>query len=222
MPASPILKLFNGKIEEGCITNFYGVPASGKTQVCLAITAYYALRGHRIAYIDTESGFSFERFRQICGDRFEETLENIYLLEPCTWKELRIAIRKLESLNDVSLVVVDSMVALWRVELDKDNVHELSQDLARQLCTLNRIARKRNIPVVITSQVYSDIEKGTVEISGGDVVKWWSKNLVELIHAGRNSCRIAIVKKARFVPEGRKVEFEITKSGLKEVRFRLF
>ena len=222
LPVSqPIDKLLGGGLEKGCITNFYGLPGSGKTQIAMVSAVAAAMQGLKVIFVDTESGFSFERISQLSeGD--EKILERIILFEPTSWKEQNECVKKLELVENIGLIIVDSIVALWRIEINQENIFQINQELAKQLATLAKIAKKRDIPVLITNQVYSDIQTGEIELSSRNVVKWWSKNLIELIHAGKPNHRIAIVRKARALPEGRKVEFEIYEKGLKEVRFKLF
>ncbi len=218
--APPIDRLLNGGLERGCITNFFGPPASGKTQIAMCACASALKKGMKVAFIDTEGGFSFERLSQLFPEH-EKFLHKLLLSEPCTWEEQKNVIAELEKIKNLELIIVDSIVALWRLELNQENVFSINQELAKQLATLAKLARKLNIPVLITNQVYADTETGELELASRNVVKWWSKNLIELMHAGRANCRIAIVRKSRSIPEGRKIEFEITEKGMKEVKFRL-
>ncbi|MFQ6009996.1 MAG: DNA repair and recombination protein RadB [Candidatus Aenigmatarchaeota archaeon] len=222
--ATPIDKLLNGGIESGCITNFYGVPASGKSQVALQACVSCVESGKRAVFVDTEGGFSLERLEQISSGK--KTAKNIILLEPKSWKEQNESMMKLEKLckkENIGLIVVDSIVALWRLEITDNNFNEVNRELASQLALLSKISRDRNIPILVTNQVYADLESGKIELSSKNIVKWWSKNMVELSHAGRTGCRIARIAKARSLPEDKHIEFQIAQEGLKEVsKFRVF
>jgi len=220
----PIDRLLEGGLESGVITNFYGPAASGKTNVakCAVVSAVNA--GKKVVYVDTEGGFSAERLEQMGGSAKKYT-DNIILLEPKTWQEQGNAIRKLQVLckkEPIGLVVVDSVVALWRVTIDDSNHVLTNKELATQLSILSRIARENDIPVLLTNQVYSEPETGKIEMSGRNIVKWWSKNIVELMHAGRTSCRIARISRARSIAEDKTVEFLICDKGLKDAGFRIF
>ena len=219
--SKPIDKLLGGGLEKGCITNFYGPPGSGKTQIAMVAAAGISSKGMKVVFIDTEGGFSFERLKQLVDD-YESVLKRIIIMRVYSWKEQNECISKLPKLENIKAVIVDSIVALWRLEINQENAFLINQELAKQLSILARIASEKNIPVLITNQVYSDIETGELELSGRNVVKWWSKNLVELIHSGKSNHRVAIVKKARAVPEGKRVEFEIYEKGLREAKFKLF
>ncbi|NOZ81825.1 MAG: DNA repair and recombination protein RadB [Candidatus Micrarchaeota archaeon] len=214
LPIAPVLdRLLGGGLEPGCITNFYGPPASGKTQICMCACVSALKSGRTVVYIDTEGGFSFERLNQIYPN---PNLKKLILLEPKGWGEQMKIIRSVPLPKDLGLVIVDSMVALWRITINENNAQKVNQELATQLSILSRIARERNIPVVITTQVYADTVTGKMEISSRNIVKWWSKNLIELTHSGRTGQRTARIVRARSLPEDTKTEFQITEHGLKE------
>ena len=100
--------------------------------------------------------------------------------------------------------------------------------MSRQLRILNEIARKKLIPVIITDQVYSEflkpedfrngIEK-KVSMVGGDLLKYWSKCIIEL-QADKDR-RKAILHKHRSLPS-KEFVFYITNEGIQKAGFRLF
>ena len=223
--AAPIDKLLGGGLESGCITNFYGPAATGKTNIAKIAAVRCIDTGKKVVYVDTEGGFSLERISQMTNGSSRKYTDKMILLEPKSWPEQSEAIRKLEAIcrkESVGLVIVDSVVSLWRVTIDDKNHTEVNKELATQLSLLSKVAREHNIPVLITNQVYSDIETGKIELSAKNIVKWWSKNIVELSHAGRTSIRIARVSRARSIEEDKEVEFQIFDGGIKEVKFRIF
>lgn len=219
---APIDKLLNGGLESGCITNFYGPSATGKSQIVMQAIVNCINSGKKAVLVDTEGGFSMERLEQVSGN-IKNASDKIILIEPKEWDEQKAAIRKLDKIKDtIGLIAVDSVVALWRLTIDEKNAQEINKELAIQLSVLSKISREKNIPVIITNQVYSDIETGRTEMSARNIVKWWSKNIVELGHAGRTGCRFAVIRKARSLPEDKQIEFEICDEGLRETKFRLF
>jgi DNA repair protein RadB len=214
----PIDSLLGGGLEPGCVTCFYGPSASGKTNIAKAASISCIRAGKKVVYIDTEGGFSIERLEQMSGDA-RSFASRIILLEPKDWGSQREAIAGLDricGLEPVGLIVVDSIVALWRITISEGNAFEINRELATQLYMLSRIARERKIPVLITDQVYSEPETGKVEMSSKNIIKWWGKNIVELKHAGKTGFRIARIIKARSLPEDREIGFMITNEGLKE------
>jgi hypothetical protein len=85
---------------------------------------------------------------------------------------------------------------------------------------LAEIARKQEIPILITNQVYSsflseeDLKKGVekeVNLVGGDLFKYWSKCIIELrIDGGKKK---AILLKHRSLPN-KEINFEIKDKGI--------
>ena len=209
----PLDSLLGGGIERGVISNFYGESGSGKTNVCIQIAAEVAENGGNVAYIDTEASFSAERFMQIAS---EEELDNVFLKDATDFQEQEEAIQSLEDMKeDIQLIVVDSMVSLYRLKVNGENASKINNELSGQLSKLSGIARKQDIPVVITNQVYTSFEEDDLELVGRDVPKYWSKCLVQLSQNGKG-VRTAEIAKHRSLPEGQKVSFKITDDGLEQ------
>lgn len=203
--------LLGGGLQPGNITHIYGVPASGKTNLALMATASATDKG-KVIYIDCEGGFSTERLKQICNRNFDEILRNVMLVEPTEFDEQKIAIKKLNEIvpgSNVSLIIVDSISVLYRLEEERD-----TRELGRQLAQLLRIARRYKIPVLITNQVYTNIDTGRIIPVGGDVTRYWAKIMIELEKNEGNNLRTAILRKHKFLPEGMKFEFRITERGI--------
>jgi DNA repair protein RadB len=214
---TPIDKLLGGGLEIGAVTNVYGPAGSGKTNIALAA----CLRAKRAIYIDTEGSFSAERFGQLGGDR--KKLQEIVILEPHSWEEQMKAVKDLETLVKKSkpeIIVVDSLVALYRLVLNEESFRFVNRQLATQYSILSKVARRHNIPVLVTNQVYA---KGDdVELSSRTVARYWSKCLIELKRGEKTSHRTAILRKHRSLPEGKRIEFVITAKDLREPRLGIF
>ncbi len=222
LTGSPIDKLLDGGLEMDAITNVYGPAGSGKTNIAI-ISAFSCLKDKKVVYIDTEGSFSKERFEQIGGT--DKDLRNIIMVHVHDWKEQNARIGELEGVIEkekkIGLIIVDSLVALYRLELDDEHFQKANKQLATQYSIFSKIARKHNIPVLVTNQVYSDGDK--VELTSRTIARYWSKTLIELKRLEKENTRVAILRKHRNLPEGRKVEFEIVKEGLKGIgKFSIF
>jgi len=117
--------LLGGGLKTGELYEFAGEYGSGKTQLChqLAVTVQLPPAkgglGAACCYIDTEGTFSKMRIEKISG-RFgiEDALDNIYYVRVITVGELEdFVIENLQGLvreNNVRLIIIDSIIALYR------------------------------------------------------------------------------------------------------------
>lgn len=217
-------KFLHGGYETDIVTVIYGSSGTGKTNFCLMAAVSQAKKDNKVIYIDTEGGFSTERVKQLVSkeNNLDSILKNIILLKPTNFEEQKESFKTLlKHLKDqVSLVIVDGMTILYRLDFaearnnSKDNEKEMQKinsELVSQIKTLAEISIKKDIPVIITNQVYNwDNESKMV---GGDILKYWSKCHIEL--ENKNSKRTAIIKKHRSLPE-KSLAFQITNDGLKK------
>ncbi len=218
LTSSPIDSLIGGGIEKGVITQFYGPPGSGKTNIALNLLVQNAKNGNSGILVDTEGGLSIERVKQIAGTDFSELAPNIIVFEPSTFIEQDTVLRRIEEMikagEKVELIILDSAVALYRVR-DGDS-SQINLELGRQMGLLTRLARKYEIAVVITNQVYASFEgEGMVEPVGGTILKYRSKIMVELERGDVSGERYAILKRHRSRPEGLRTRFRIVDNGLR-------
>lgn len=210
-----------GGVEKGAVTNFYGPPGVGKTNLCILAALQCIKNGGRVVYIDTEGGLSHERIMQIGENR--DILNHITLIEPKTFEEQGVVIKNLES-QDFDMLILDSSVALYRLKCadpTKETL-EANKELSIQLSVLSNIARRKDIPVIITAHTFKNWDTGENQIIGGDSIKYWSKSIVFIEHTGKMSERKATIFKHRSIPEGKFVKFEIVNEGIKPSRFRIF
>ncbi len=204
----PIDELFGGGLQKKLITQIYGPPGSGKSNVCLQATVNATKMGQRVLFIDPEGSFNLRRLEQIQPSK--EALENTVLLEPSTMQEQAEAIESTKQIKP-GLIIVDSIVYHYRLELDRDEPHKANKELGLQMASLLDYSRKNDIPVLVTNQVYTNIDHGHIEPVGGDIMKYSSKIIVELSHA---SDRYARLVKSPFMKENQKTNFKIVGKGI--------
>ena len=210
--------LLEGGYEKDAITTIYGPAGSGKTNLCLLCISN-SVKGKKVIYIDSEGSFSVSRFKQICPD-YKEVIKKILFLNPTNFSEQKKAFSKLKELVDdnTGLIVFDSVAMIYRLEMGKaKDIYKVNRELGIQIGFLTEIARKKNIPVIITNQVYADFEKkDKIKMVGGDLLKYQSKCLVELEKL-EDGVRKATIVKHRSLPEGKSILFRIVDSGVEEV-----
>jgi DNA repair protein RadB len=210
----PLDDLLGGGLERKTITQVYGEPGCGKSTIALipVITCLKAQKG--VIFFDSE-GLSVERFRQIAGENAEEIAEELFLYEPSDFEQQGMMIAESENLlkkGNIELFVMDSATALYRAELGQ--TREAQRKLASQMIYLIGLAKRYNIPVLITNQVYVDPESGEFRPMGGPVLQHLSKVIIRIDRL--NGLRKAVLKKHRSRPEGTAFTFEITGTGIRK------
>ncbi|MBT4651137.1 DNA repair and recombination protein RadB [Candidatus Woesearchaeota archaeon] len=211
-------RVFNGGYDTDVVTTIFGPSGSGKTNLCLISAVKVAEQGKKVVFIDTEGGICVERIRQISKD-YEGVLKKIVFFNPFNFVEQQEVFETLKEMvnEEVGMIVVDSISMLYRLELGKgEGVYDVNVALGRQIAHLVEIARRRKIPVLVTNQVYSDFDnKDKVKMVGGDLLKYGSKCLIELINLVNS--RGLVLRKHRSLPEGLNVKFKIVSEGIEEV-----
>ncbi|MBW6442230.1 DNA repair and recombination protein RadB [Patescibacteria group bacterium] len=224
-------KWLYGGYEKGIISMIAGPPASGKTNFSLLAACSMAKKGKKVIFIDTEGGFSFERVKQIFYPQNpEDFLKNILVLNPLNFEEQKkifLTLLNRVKKEDISLMIVDGMAMLYRLELgdaitskDEEKIKGVNREVAKQMRILAEISRKQRIPILITNQVYNefiseeDWKNGIrpeANIVGGDLFKYWCKTIIELKNL--NGKRKAILLKHRSMPQ-KELNFEIKDKGI--------
>lgn len=210
--------LLEGGFENDVITTIYGPAGSGKTNLCLMTLASFPI-DKKVIYIDTEGSFSLARLKQITKD-YEKVIFRTLFFKPTNFDEQKEFFPKLKEVvgKGIGLIVFDSVAMLYRLEMGKNkDVYNVNKELGLQLAYLSEIARKKNIPVLITNQVYADFEnKDRVKMVGGDILKYSSKCLIEL--QKYDDFIKATLRKHRSIADGKQIFFKIVNEGVEEFK----
>ena len=212
--------LLCGGIEKGTITQIFGPPSSGKSNIALNSAVNVAKNGKKVIYVDTEGGISIDRIKQIAQYDFEKVANNIFVFEPTSFLEQDDNIRVIEiwlkqNSEEVDLLVLDSAVALYRVDDMKSS--KLNKELGKQMGILAKIARKYDIAVLLTNQIYNafdDEGNNDIKAVGGTILQYWSKVIIQLENGEETNQRIATLKRHRSIAEGEQTTFRITSRGI--------
>lgn len=219
-------ELLGGGFERGTVTQLYGPPASGKSNLALAAAVECAARGESALYVDTE-GVSVERLEQLAEPQAgEEPVEDIaariILTEVHDFDEQEEAVRDAaEFAETVDLVVLDSATGFYRLERDEADEGETLRRVGRQVTHLLSLARRHDLAVVLTNQVYADPESESDRTRplGGNTLAHWSGAVVR-IERFRGGNRRATLEKHRSRPAGETARFRITPTGVEGVEER--
>lgn len=211
--------ILGGGIERGVVTQLYGPPASGKTNVALTAAAAVAVAGGRTLYVDTED-LSVERFRDVVAARTDgaigDAASRLIVSEAHDFDEQREAVRDAEGFApEVELIVLDSATGFYRLERSDEDDGETLRALADQITHLLSLARRHEVAVLVTNQVFTDPEGDRVRPLGGNTLEHWTGVVVRLDRF-RGGNRRATVEKHRSEPAGETARFRITDRGIED------
>jgi DNA repair protein RadB len=217
----PIDELLGGGFERGAVTQVYGPPAAGKTNLALTAAVEVAATGGTALYIDTE-GLSIDRLEQLATARardgltVEDIASNIVISDALDFAEQEQAVRDTaEFAASADLVVLDSATGFYRLERTETEGGEALRQVARQVTHLLSLARRHDLAVVITNQVFSDpdSESDRVRPLGGHTLSHWTAAIVR-IERFRGGNRRITLEKHRAKPAGATARFRITGEGI--------
>jgi DNA repair protein RadB len=237
----PLDELLGGGFERGTVTQLYGPPAAGKTNVVLSAAAAVAADGGTTVIVDTE-GVSIDRFEQVVGSQtrseperdgpavddavaaanqsddgedLQALAERIVVQDALDFDEQREAVKDAEAFAEqADLIALDSATGFYRLQRDKDQEGgEALRAVADQITHLLSLARREDLAVVITNQVYTDPEEDRIHALGGHTLDHWTGTIVRLDRF-RGGNRRATLEKHRAKPAGETAQFTITDDGL--------
>ncbi|VIO91435.1 Uncharacterized protein BM_BM10860 [Brugia malayi] len=231
-------KLLGGGIESQAITEVFGEFRTGKTQLshtlcvmCQIASETSNFKGGKVIYIDTENTFRPDRLRQI-NERFkmdqEAMLDNILYARAYTsdhQMELLdfVAAKFHEELGIFKLLIVDSIMALFRVDYSgRGELAERQQKLAQMLSRLQKIAEEYNVAVFITNQMTADPGAGMTfqadpkKPVGGHILAHASTTRI-MLKKGRGETRIAKIYDSPDLPEN-EATFAIATIGITDAK----
>ena len=222
---STLDSLLGGGFERGTATQLYGPPGAGKTNVALSSAVAVADDGGQALFIDTE-GLSIDRFEQLAAgraddpdvdDAVEEIASRLVISEAYDFDDQREAVRDAEELaEEVGLIVLDSATGFYRLERAGDTEGGQSlRKVAKQVTHLLSLARRHDLAVVITNQVFTDPDSDRDRALGGNTLNHWTGAILR-VDRFRGGNRRATLEKHRSKPAGDSVTFRIVADGLAE------
>lgn len=213
-------ELLGDGLERGTVTQVYGPPAAGKTNVALNAAVETAASGGTAVYIDTE-GLSVDRLEQLLSghtDGVQAVSERIVVTEAHDFEEQAEAVQDVSEFAErADLVVLDSATGFYRLERTAEgDGGESLRAVARQVTHLLSLARRFDLAVLVTNQVYTDPDSDRTRGLGGHTLEHWTGTVVRLDRF-RGGNRRATLEKHRARPAGETARFRIGDSGLETV-----
>jgi DNA repair protein RadB len=215
----PVDDLLGGGFERGAVTQVYGPPAAGKTNLVLAAATGVAAADGSVLYIDTE-GLSVDRMEQLAeartgpGGSVDDLASRLIISEATTFDQQREAVQDAaEFATEVELIVLDSATGFYRLERTEQAEGEALRSVARQITHLLSLARKHDLAVAFTNQVFTDPDSDGTRALGGHTLDHWSAVILRLDRF-RGGNRRATLEKHHAREAGATGQFRITGTGI--------
>jgi DNA repair protein RadB len=234
----------NNGLEKGVINLIYGSAGVGKTTIALLSSFYEIEKGKKVLYIDSDNSVSSERFFQILANSdfsksVPDYLNNIIFLKPRNVYEFEQIIKDLDVLlDDVDLVVFDTISSLFRLEFFDKGLFELNKKIVNALKKIDYYVSKKSIGCLLLNQVFSFFSKDNSleltkkdELVGGEILTYHAKSIIKLNEKlqkennknshdfdENNDYNSLVLEKHRFRPR-KTFYYEITNTGISVVDF---
>ncbi|KAL7637836.1 UNVERIFIED_CONTAM: hypothetical protein RMT77_011448 [Armadillidium vulgare] len=160
--------LLQGGIHRGHLTELSGAPGVGKTQFSYQLAANClkcSSPPNGVCFLDTELCFKADRVNEIIEGSLEaecdsSIMSKFYVFQVETVASFNEILSTLELfciVNDIGLVIVDSIASLIRKEFSQDTKFERASTLASWAAQLKELADKLSISVIVTNQVTTKV-----------------------------------------------------------------
>ncbi|XP_042237415.1 DNA repair protein RAD51 homolog 3-like isoform X2 [Homarus americanus] len=235
--------LLGGGIPLRAITEIYGTPGIGKTQMCLQACVSVQLPssvggvGGEALFIDTEGSFTAGRLKDMATDAIQHAqtiggknvdtsdftdisiLKGIHYFRCLNYIEIVAVIKHLPSLlksnPKMHLIVIDSIAFHFRH--DFPNVKARAGLLCHMTQELIQLATKFNLAVIVTNQMTTKIEcEGSSELVAALGETWGHCPTLRLALHWSGETRVATLTKA---PHRRNssVNYQVTLAGIRDL-----
>ncbi len=223
-------ELLGGGIEAKSITEAYGKFASGKSQLSFQLSVNVqlpigsgGLEG-KVLFVDTEGTFRPERIESIAkaaGLNPEEALNNVFVVRAENTSQQVLTIERADKLikeNNIRLIVVDSMMSLFRSEFaGRGALGERQQKLNAHIHKLQNLADTHSLAVYITNQVMDNpailFGDPTTPVGGNIIAHAATTRLY--LRKSKEDKRIVRLVDSPNMPEGEAV-MKITTNGIRD------
>jgi DNA repair protein RadA len=220
-------------IETVAVTQFYGQPGSGKTQLCHCLATIvtqpksHGGLGAKALYIDTEGTFRSERIQEISESRgfdIDQVFNNIMVADVQDVCEQEAVLKEAESSivisQNVKLLLVDSLINHYKAEYPgRSMLAERQHKINVTMHQLQKIARTCRVAVVITNQVQYEPDsfvnyRSEPMAIGGYVLAHASTHILRLRPSGTDRRTAIVVKSPSYPPTD--ARFSLGEKGIED------
>ena len=208
--------LIGGGFPTGVVSHIYGEPGSGKTSLCIQLATNVIRREKRVIYI-AAGPFPGERFAQIAATDTAPISQKLLVFEVKSFDQQRTTLGNIKKIaqENIGLIIFDTATAYYRLEQAKNTETWSRHAIANQVLLLLGLAKKYDLAVMLTNQVYVDIDTREVLPVAGYLLDNLSAIVLQFTktHSER---RCAILKKHPILPLETSAYFKLTGQGLSD------
>jgi len=159
--------------------------------------------------------FRGARFAQIAATDTALISQKLLVFEVKSFDQQRATLRNIRKIakEQVGLIIFDTATTYYRLELAKNTEIGSRHAIANQILFLLGLAKKHDLAVMLTNQVYVDTDTNKVLPVAGYLLDNISAIVLQFVktHSGR---RCAILKKHPMMPLEASAYFKLTDQGL--------
>lgn len=191
---SKLDSLLSGGLPVGFITHVFGPKGGGKTTFSIQCALNASFHGSKVFYIDAEHSLHPKRLQQLLI--YKGDLRRIMVVKPFSFTEQERIIEQLSaSLPLHSLIIIDSIASMYRLELEEKEKNIIAnRRLNMQLAELLAIAQRSFSAVLLTNQVTIDPETGDMRPVGWNVISYWSAIDLKMERIAPGKVKVTLVK----------------------------
>ena len=208
--------LIGGGFATGVVSHIYGEPGSGKTSLCIQLATNVIRREKRVIFV-ASGPFPSERFAQIAATDTVPLSQKLLVFEVKSFDQQLATLRNIKKIakESVGLIIFDAVTTYYRLEQAKDKEIRSRHAFANQVLLLLGLAKRYDLAVVVTNQVYVDTDTKEVLPVAGYLLDNVSAIVLQFVktHSER---RCAILKKHSIMPLETTAYFKITDQGLSD------
>ncbi len=210
--------ILGGGFNSGQVTQVYGESGVGKSNL-VAATSIEAAASGDVVFAITKDSTTFDRMRDIAEEHPEPTkeiIDRVWFDSLDNFEEQNSRIDDIDEFGDlIDIVVFDGFGGHYRMERAKEDTDstKVERRLARQVTLLKAIARKYNIPIIVTNQVYYSPDEEKVKPLGGAGLNHWFDAILQM-ESFQGNKHLVLVEKHRDEKEGEQAWFGIENNGL--------
>lgn len=215
----------NGGFPRGEVSHVYGEGGSGKTNLAAATAVHTVAQGGAVFFYVTEES-PLDRIETLATAHPDTdpatAFDQIFLQSLDNFTDQHDELTTVTIADDVGdiadLLIVDSLSGFYRLERgtrDEDKHQQLEDQLTDQLIHLLSVARRKDIAVLVTNQVYYHPDIGRNRPLGGTLLRNWCKVVGRLEEFSNNRHALTIEKHSHpTVSDGETAIFAIKEEGL--------